>query len=182
VSLNDRVARPGIYEVPFGTTLREILDGAGGMAPGHRFKGVQIGGPLGGILPESALDTPLDFEAVAEAGGIVGHAGMVVYSDRDDLVKIARGLMHFCAIESCGKCFPCRIGSVRGTELFDHMMRDGVTDERLALLDDLCETMEVGSLCAMGSMTPAPVRSLVQHFPGDLDRYRAAARPSEEKP
>ncbi len=173
VSLNTRVQKPGLYEVPFGVTLRHILfELAGGMAGGRRFKGVQIGGPLGGILPEGALDTPLDFEAIAAEGGIVGHAGMVVYSDEDDLVKISRGLMHFCAVESCGKCFPCRIGSVRGTELFDQMMADGVTPARLELLQDLCDTMEVGSLCAMGSMTPAPIRSLLKHFPEELDRYK----------
>jgi formate dehydrogenase iron-sulfur subunit len=176
VSLNHRVARPGMYEVELGTTLWEIIFGlAGGMAEGHSFQGVQVGGPLGGILPESMLDTPLDFEAMAAKGGIVGHAGVVVYSKADDLMKVGRGLMHFCAVESCGKCFPCRIGSVRGTELMDQMMTQGVTEARLALLTDLCETMKYGSLCAMGSMTPAPIESLLLHFPEALDRYRRPA-------
>jgi NADH:ubiquinone oxidoreductase subunit F (NADH-binding)/NADH:ubiquinone oxidoreductase subunit E len=123
VSLNTAVRRPGLYEVELGTTLREVIfDLAGGLAEGKRFKGVQVGGPLGGILPESALDTPLDFEALDRVGGILGHAGMVIYTEDHDLVEICRGLMAFCAVESCGKCFPCRIGSVRGTELFDQML------------------------------------------------------------
>jgi formate dehydrogenase iron-sulfur subunit len=182
ISLNTRVARPGIYEVPFGITLREIIfDVAGGMAAGHTFKAVQVGGPLGGILPESLLDTPLDFEAMAEVGAIVGHAGIVVYSNHDDLMRISRGLMHFCAVESCGKCFPCRIGAVRGTELFDQMMAPaseggGVTPARLELLEDLCETMKYGSLCAMGGMTPAPIETMIKYFPEELERYRSGAK------
>ena len=176
VSLNSAVARPGVYEVELGVTLRHVIFHlAGGMARGKTFKGVQVGGPLGSILPESALDTPLAFEELAAAGGILGHAGMVVYTEDDDLVKICRGLMAFCAVESCGKCFPCRIGAVRGTELFDQMMNPeagGVTPERLELLGDLLETMKVGSLCALGSMTPLPMESLLNHFPDELDRYR----------
>jgi formate dehydrogenase iron-sulfur subunit len=173
LSLNTRVQRPGIYEVALGMTLRQVIfDLAGGMAAGQTFKAVQVGGPLGGLLPESLLDTPLEFEAMAAAGGLLGHGGIVVYSQQDDLVKIGRGLFHFCAVESCGKCFPCRIGAVRGTELFDQMIADGVTEQRLTLLSDLCETMKYGSLCAMGGMTPAPIESIVEHFPEELDRYR----------
>ncbi|MBT6149148.1 MAG: hypothetical protein HOH74_27170, partial [Gemmatimonadetes bacterium] len=173
VSLNHRVARPGVYEIELGMTLRQVIfDLAGGMAAGQSFKAVQVGGPLGGLLAESHLDTPLDFEAMAAQGAILGHGGIVVYSQEDDLVKIGRGLMHFCAVESCGKCFPCRIGAVRGTELFDQMIETGVTDDRLNLLGELCETMKFGSLCAMGGMTPAPIESLIQHFPEELDRYR----------
>lgn len=180
VSLNTAVRRPGMYEVELGTTLREILfDLAGGMADGKRFKGVQVGGPLGGILPESALDTPLDFEALDRVGGILGHAGMVVYTEDHDLVEICRGLMHFCAVESCGKCFPCRIGAVRGTELFDQMLdpgQGGVTEARLDLLRDLLETMKLGSLCALGSMTPLPIESLLRDFPEELERHRVEGR------
>ena len=173
VSLNARVRNPGMYEVEFGMTLRQIIfDLAGGMAEGHEFKGVQIGGPLGGILPASCLDTPLDIEAVAAKNGIVGHAGIVVYSQADDLVEICRGLMEFCAVESCGKCFPCRIGSVRGTELFDQMIETGVTEKRLDLLKDLCEAMKLGSLCALGGLIPLPIECLLQYFPEELDRYR----------
>jgi len=169
VSLNRRVKRPGLYEVELGTTLREIIfDLAGGMAEGETFKAVQIGGPLGGLLPESALDTPLDFEQLPKVGGLLGHGGMVVYSQRDDLAAIARGTMAFCAKESCGKCFPCRIGSVRATELLDQIHTDGATSERIELLEDICETMKTGSLCAMGSMTPAAVESVISHFPAEL--------------
>ncbi len=168
VSLNSRVANPGMYEVPFGMTLRQIIDLAGGMAEGQAFRAVQVGGPLGGLVPEQHLDTPLDFEAMDAIGAIVGHAGMVVYSEEDDLWAVARGLMHFCAIESCGKCFPCRIGSVRGTELLDQIRESGMTPARRELLEDLCETMKYGSLCAMGSMTPAPIETILEHFPEAL--------------
>ncbi|MCE9590635.1 MAG: NAD(P)H-dependent oxidoreductase subunit E [Planctomycetes bacterium] len=186
VSLNARVKRPGFYEVELGITLRQLIfDLAGGMADGQTFKAIQIGGPLGGILPESKLDTKLDFEALAAAKGILGHAGVVVYSQNDNLVEICRGLMEFCAIESCGKCFPCRIGSVRGTELFDQMMdtaspRGGVTDVRLNLLTELCETMKYGSLCALGGMIPAPIECLMEYFPQELDRYRKAGEATRE--
>jgi len=176
VSINSRVKRPGMYEVELGMTLRELIfDLAGGMADGQKFKAVQVGGPLGGILPESKLDTKLDFEAMAAAKGILGHAGVVVYSQEDDLVLICRGLMEFCAVESCGKCFPCRIGSVRGTELFDQMIQTGVTDARLSLLGELCETMKYGSLCALGGMIPAPIECLMEYFPEELNRYRRGA-------
>ena len=173
VSFNTRVKRPGLYEIELGRTLRDVIFGkAGGMEEGQSFKAVQVGGPLGGLVPESLLDTPLEFEAMAEIGAILGHAGMVVYSEEDDLVEIGRGLFHFCAVESCGKCFPCRIGAVRGTELFDQMMEDGVTASRMELLRDLCEAMKYGSLCAMGTMTPDPILSIVEHFPEEFDRYR----------
>ena len=169
VSLNTRVKRPGLYEVELGTTLRQIIfDLAGGMADGEIFKAVQIGGPLGGILPASALDTPLAFESLQQVGGILGHGGMVIYSENDDLAKIARGVMAFCGRESCGKCFPCRIGSVRATELLDQISESGATPERLELLTDICDTMKAGSLCAMGSMTPAAVESVLTHFPTEL--------------
>lgn len=178
VSLNTRVKRPGLYEIELGMTLRELIFGmAGGMQAGQRFKAAQVGGPLGGILPERLLDTPMTFEALAEAGAMLGHAGVVVYSDEDDLVEIGRALMHFCAIESCGKCFPCRIGAVRGTELIDRMMATGngggVTDQRMVLLAELCETMLHGSLCALGGMVPIPINNLMEFFPEEFDKYRA---------
>jgi NADH:ubiquinone oxidoreductase subunit F (NADH-binding)/NADH:ubiquinone oxidoreductase subunit E len=167
VSLNSRVARPGLYEVELGKiTLREILfDLAGGMADGRQFKAVQVGGPLGAILPESLLDTPFDFESLSKVGGILGHGGMVVYGQGDDLFAIARGLLAFCARESCGKCFPCRFGSQRGVELLDRIRADGFTEERRRLLDDLLETLELGSLCGLGGMIPLPVRSVLRWFP-----------------
>ena len=171
ISLNHRVKRPGVYEVELGITLREILELAGGMADGQEFKAIQVGGPLGGILPASKLDTPLDFEAMAAQKAIVGHAGIVVYSQEDDLWKIGRGLMEFCAIESCGKCFPCRIGSVRGTELMDQIASRGASAARMQLLEELCETMKYGSLCAMGGMTPAPIECILQYFPEEWKRF-----------
>ena len=176
VSLNTRVARPGLYEVEMGVTIREIIFGlAGGMAEDEEFKAVQIGGPLGAILDESALDAPFSFEGLAAAGGILGHGGMVVYSQRDDLARIAAGLMRFCAVESCGRCFPCRIGSVRGTELIDRMLEDGVTDARMELLSDLCDTMRHGSLCGLGKMLPDPIESVVKRFPDEFEQYRRPA-------
>lgn len=173
LSLNTRVARPGLYEVELGTTLREIIfDLAGGMADGEEFKAVQIGGPLGAILGPEALDAPFSFDGLTAAGGILGHGGIVVYSRSDDLARIALGLMRFCAVESCGRCFPCRIGSVRGAELMDRMLTDGVTDERMDLLADLCETMKYGSLCGLGKMLPDPIESVARRFPEEFDAYR----------
>lgn len=166
VSLNNRVRRPGLHEVEMGTTLRDLVfEHAGGMAVGHRFRAVQIGGPLGAILPESALDAPIGFESLAAVGGTLGHGGMVVFSDQDDLLAIGRGLMAFAARESCGKCFPCRIGTVRGVELLDRIAVHGLTPERRLLLEELCETMRLGSLCGLGGMAPTPIESLLAHFP-----------------
>ncbi len=174
VSLNTRVKNPGFYEVELGTTLRELIfEIAGGMQPGQEFKAVQVGGPLGGIFPESLLDTPLDFEAMNQAKGLLGHAGIVVYSMEDDLVQIGRGLMEFCAIESCGKCFPCRIGAVRGTELFDQIIEKGPSQKRLDLMAELCETMKYGSLCALGGAIPTPIENLMEFFPEEFSRYNS---------
>lgn len=166
VSLNTRVKRPGLYEVEMGTTIREILfDLADGMADGHTFQAMQVGGPLGAILPEAALDAPFSFEGLEAAGGILGHGGIVVFSDQDDLMSMGRGLMAFCARESCGKCFPCCIGTARGVELLDQIIDGGLTTEREELLLDLCETLKLGSLCGLGGMAPTPILSLLQHFP-----------------
>lgn len=173
ISINSRVKRPGMYEVELGTTLRELIfDHAGGMADGEVFQAVQVGGPLGGIFPEELLDTPLDFEAMGKVKGLLGHGGVVVYSEKDDLLEIGRWLMEFCAIESCGKCFPCRIGAVRGTELFDQMLTNGVTDQKLELLSELCETMKYGSLCALGGAIPTPVECLMEYFPHLFEAHR----------
>ncbi len=185
VSLNTRVRNPGLYEIEPGITLRELIfETAGGMQTGQQFKAVQVGGPLGGIFPESLLDTRLTFEDMDAAGGLLGHAGIVVYSQQDDLMEVGRALMQFCAVESCGKCFPCRLGSVRGAELFDQMLAvdepdGGVTDARMELLSDLCETMELGSLCALGGLLPLPIRNLMDHFPDEFDRYRCSERDGE---
>jgi formate dehydrogenase iron-sulfur subunit len=157
----------GLVEVPFGLTLRELLyDFGGGSRSGRPLRAVQVGGPLGAYLPESQFDTVLDYEAFAEIGAGLGHGGIVAFDDTVDLAKQARYAMKFCAIESCGKCTPCRIGSTRGVEVIDRI-RAG-QHEQIPLLEELCETMTQGSLCAMGSMTPIPVISALRHFPEDF--------------
>jgi formate dehydrogenase iron-sulfur subunit len=130
---------------------------------------VQVGGPLGAYFPVRLLDTPLDYEAFAEQGGLIGHGGIVVFDDRVNMAQQARFAMEFCAIESCGKCTPCRIGSVRGVEVIDRIVANENREANLELLGDLCDTMVDGSLCAMGGMTPFPVRSAVKYFPKDFE-------------
>ena len=160
----------GLVEKAFGLTLRELIQGfGGGTASGRKLRAVQVGGPLGAYFPEDLLDTPLDYEAFIELGGMVGHGGVVVFDDNVDMAAQARFAMEFCAIESCGKCTPCRIGSVRGTEVIDRIVADENRDENLLLLGELCDTMVDGSLCAMGGMTPFPVRSAVKYFPEDFN-------------
>jgi formate dehydrogenase iron-sulfur subunit len=177
VSVNAAIARPGVYEVELGTTLRTVLfDLAGGMAGGKALKAIQVGGPLAGILGPEHLDLALTFEDLAAAGGMLGHGGIVVYPDDVDLVGIGRGLMKFCAVESCGRCFPCRIGSVRGTELFDKILDGRGTQGDLNLLAELDETMLYGSLCALGGAIPVPIDSLLTRFIGEFDRYIPGAR------
>lgn len=164
VCFNERFARPGVYEVPFGMTMRALCeDVAGGLAGGHAVKALQIGGPLGGILPASLLDTAFDFDDLAAVGCMVGHGGIVGFDESTDMRALARHLLHFGAAESCGKCFPCRIGLRRGYEMF----ADGLAVDR-AKLEALLETLELGSLCAHGGGMPAPIRSLLSHFPEEL--------------
>jgi formate dehydrogenase iron-sulfur subunit len=139
-------------------------------------RAVQIGGPLGAYFPASKLDTPLDYEAFVEAGGMIGHGGIVVFDDTVDMAAQARFAMEFCALESCGKCTPCRIGAVRGVEVIDRIVAGTNRDANRALLDELCDTMEDGSLCAMGGMTPYPVRSAIRHFPEDFESKAGAAQ------
>ncbi len=169
MQLGGNVKRGGLVEVPFGISLRDLVEGyGGGTVSGKAIKAVQIGGPLGAYLPTSLLDLPLDYEAIASAGGLLGHGGIVVFDDSVDMVSQARFAMEFCAIESCGKCAPCRIGSVRGVEVIDRIARGEEKEQNLDLLVDLCETMEDGSLCAMGGLTPLPVRSALNFFPEDF--------------
>jgi NADH:ubiquinone oxidoreductase subunit F (NADH-binding)/NADH:ubiquinone oxidoreductase subunit E len=164
VCFNERFRKPGVYEVPFGLTTRELCeDLAGGLVDGRSIKAVQIGGPLGGILPASQLDTPFDFDALAAVGCMVGHGGIVAFDDQTDMREVARHLLRFGAHESCGKCFPCRIGLRRAHEMFE--VRTPIDRERL---EALLETLELGSLCAHGGGMPAPIRSLLSHFPGEL--------------
>jgi len=164
VCFNERFAKPGVWEVRFGTSMRELCEGlAGGIADGHSLKALQIGGPLGGILPAGLLDTPFDFDELAARGCMVGHGGIVAFDERTDMRAVARHLLRFGADESCGKCFPCRIGLRRAEEMF---AADAVVD-RLRL-EELLETLELGSLCAHGGGMPAPIRSLLAHFPNEL--------------
>jgi formate dehydrogenase iron-sulfur subunit len=171
IQLAGNVKRGGLIERAFGLTLRELIyDYGGGTASGRPLRAVQVGGPLGAYFPASLLDLPLDYEAFATEKGMVGHGGVVVFDDTVDLARQARFAMEFCAIESCGKCTPCRIGSTRGVEVIDRIIADKDRAANLALLDDLCTTMLDGSLCALGGLTPLPVQSAIKHFPEDFDR------------
>ncbi|MEO8046296.1 MAG: NADH-ubiquinone oxidoreductase-F iron-sulfur binding region domain-containing protein [Nitrospirota bacterium] len=171
VQLGGRVKQPGLIEIPFGLTLHDVLDRfGGGMAPGSRFKAVQVGGPLGSLFPESQLNIPICYDAFAEAGAILGHGGIVVYDHETDMVELARHFMAFTADESCGKCTPCRIGSVRGREILERIQRGQGTAEDLFLLSDLGETMKATSLCALGGRAPYPVLTAIEHFPNEFAR------------
>ena len=153
----------------FGLTLRELLfDFGGGSRSGRPIKAVQVGGPLGAYVPESLWDLPLDYEVYAAKGAVLGHGGIVVHDDTADMSALARYAMAFCALESCGKCTPCRIGSTRGVEVIDRIRRNERRDEQVVLLRSLCDTMLHGSLCAMGGMTPYPVLSALDHYPQDF--------------
>jgi formate dehydrogenase iron-sulfur subunit len=167
--LAGNIKHGGIVELAFGVTLRELLyDYGGGSATGRPLRAVQVGGPLGAFVPASDFDIPLDYEAFITKGAIVGHGGIVAFDDTVDMAKLARYALEFCAIESCGKCTPCRIGSTRGVEVIDRLLAGDRPQLQLTVLRDLCETMEHASLCALGGMTPYPVRSALQHFPGDF--------------
>jgi formate dehydrogenase iron-sulfur subunit len=169
IQLAGNIQHGGLVEKAFGLTLRQaIYDFGGGTATGRPLRAVQVGGPLGAYFPESLLDTPLDYEAFAAKRGLVGHGGIVVFDDTVDLARQARFAMEFCAIESCGKCTPCRIGSTRGVEVIDRIIANQERTKNLEVLDDLCELLLDGSLCALGGLTPYPVLSAVQHFPEDF--------------
>jgi formate dehydrogenase iron-sulfur subunit len=173
IQLGGNIARGGLIEKAFGITLREILyDFGGGSRSGRPIRTVQIGGPLGAYLPETLFDTPLDYEVFARVGAMLGHGGIVAFDDMVDMASMARYAMEFCAIESCGKCTPCRIGSVRAVEVLDRIARDQDSGTNLRLLDDLCSTMVDGSLCGLGAMAPIPVQSAMKHFPEDFQRRR----------
>ena len=167
--LAGNVARGGIVELGFGVSLRELVeDFGGGTRSGRPLRAVQVGGPLGAYFPAAALDVPMDYEALASAGGLLGHGGVVVFDDTVDMAAQARFAMEFCAVESCGKCTPCRIGSTRGVEVIDRITAGVDRERNLELLEDLCQTMTDGSLCAMGGLTPLPVRSALHHFGEDF--------------
>lgn len=167
--LAGNIKRGGLVELAFGVTLRELVETfGGGTASGRPVRAVQVGGPLGTYLPESQWDIPMDYEAYAQVGAVIGHGGLVVHDDTSNLAELAQYAMHFCAVESCGKCTPCRIGSTRGVEVIARIREGDTSDKQIMLLRDLCDTMVAGSLCAMGGMTPYPVLSALDHFPEDF--------------
>jgi formate dehydrogenase iron-sulfur subunit len=169
----------GLVEIAFGMTLRELLyDYGGGSFSGRPLRAVQVGGPLGAYLPESQFDTPLDYEAFAAVKGMLGHGGIVAFDDTVDMAAQARYAMEFCAIESCGKCTPCRIGSTRGVEVIDRLIAGENAAKQETILRDLCETLTYGSLCALGGLTPYPVISALNHFPQDFVKPVKAASAS----
>ncbi|WP_397579988.1 NADH-ubiquinone oxidoreductase-F iron-sulfur binding region domain-containing protein [Sphingorhabdus sp.] len=169
IQIAGNVKHGGLYEVAFGITLGELVnDIGGGTASGRPVRCVQVGGPLGAYLPPAQFHLPLDYEAFAAADALVGHAGITVFDDTVDMAKMARFAMEFCAIESCGKCTPCRLGSTRGVETIDQIIAGKNVEANLALIADLSETMKFGSLCALGGFTPYPVMSAIKHFPEDF--------------
>ena len=169
IQIAGNVKHGGLFEVAFGITLGEIIDDiAGGTFSGRPVRAVQVGGPLGAYFPRELFDTPFDYEAFAKRDGLIGHGGIVVFDDTVDMSKQARFAMEFCAVESCGKCTPCRIGSTRGVETIDKIRRGERVVENTAVLTDLCNTMKFGSLCALGGFTPYPVMSALKHFPDDF--------------
>jgi len=175
--LAGNIRQGGLVEKAFGITLRQLMiDFGGGTRSGRAIRAVQVGGPLGAYLPEARFDTPIDYEAYAAFGAVVGHGGIVVFDETVDMAKMARYAMHFCAIESCGKCTPCRIGSTRGVEVIDRIIAGDEPVRHVALVRDLCDTMLAGSLCAMGGMTPYPVLSALNEFPEDFGLSAKPAR------
>jgi formate dehydrogenase iron-sulfur subunit len=174
IQLAGNIKRGGLVERAFGVTLRELLyDYGGGSATGRPIRTVQVGGPLGAYIPASQFDVAIDYEALTAIGALLGHGGIVVFDDTVDMAKMARYAMEFCAVESCGKCTPCRIGSTRGVEVIDRILNGVESERNVQLLEDLCETMLQGSLCGLGGMTPFPVQSALKHF---RDDFRARTR------
>jgi formate dehydrogenase iron-sulfur subunit len=171
IQLAGNVRHGGLFEAPFGMTLGELIDAiAEGTESGRAVRAVQVGGPLGAYFPRALFDTPFDYEAFAAKDGLIGHAGIVVFDDSVDMMRQARFAFEFCAIESCGKCTPCRIGAVRGVETVQKIIEGESPADNLALIEDLCNTMKFGSLCALGGFTPYPVMSAITHFPEDFHR------------
>ena len=176
IQLAGNIKCGGLFECGFGVTLGELVnDIGGGTRSGRPVRAVQVGGPLGAYFPPSLFDTPFDYEAFAARDGLIGHGGIVVFDDTVDLAKQARFAMEFCAEESCGKCTPCRIGSVRGIEVIDQIAAGEAVDANVDLLRDLCHTMKFGSLCALGGFIPYPVISALDHFPEDFRPVRREA-------
>jgi formate dehydrogenase iron-sulfur subunit len=177
IQLAGNVRHGGLYETAFGITLGElVIDIGGGTASGRPVRAVQAGGPLGAYFPPSLFDTPYDYEAFAARDGLIGHGGLVVFDDSVDMAEMARFAMEFCAVESCGKCTPCRIGAVRGREVIERIIKGEKTPANIALLEDLCHTMKLGSLCALGGFTPYPVLSALRHYAEDFSAAHIGAK------
>ena len=169
IQLAGNIKYGGLFETAFGITLGELVDDVGGgTRSGRPVRAVQVGGPLGAYFPRALFDTPFDYEAFAAREGLIGHGGIVVFDDTVDMAKQAHFAMEFCAIESCGKCTPCRVGSTRGMEVINHIIRGENRAANMTLLEDLCHTLKFGSLCALGGFTPYPVMSALTHFPEDF--------------
>ncbi|MGX1351639.1 formate dehydrogenase iron-sulfur subunit [Bradyrhizobium elkanii] len=169
IQLAGNIKYGGLFETAFGVTLGELVDEiGGGTFTGREVRAVQVGGPLGAYFPRALFDTPFDYEAFAARDGLIGHGGIVVFDDSVDMAKQARFAMEFCAVESCGKCTPCRIGSTRGVETINKIINGERVAENLAVVEDLCNTMKFGSLCALGGFTPYPVMSALKHFREDF--------------
>jgi formate dehydrogenase iron-sulfur subunit len=169
IQIAGNVKYGGLFETGFGLTLGELVDDVGGgTRSGRPVRAVQVGGPLGAYFPRAFFDTPFDYEAFTAKDGLIGHGGIVVFDDTVDMRQQARFAMEFCALESCGKCTPCRIGSTRGVELIDRLATGANPAETIAILEDLCHTLKYGSLCALGGFTPYPVMSALRHFPEDF--------------
>jgi formate dehydrogenase iron-sulfur subunit len=171
VQLAGNIRRGGLFETAFGVTLGELVDDiGGGTSSGRPVRAVQVGGPLGAYFPRALFDTAFDYEAFAAREGLIGHGGIVVFDETVDMAKQAKFAFEFCAIESCGKCTPCRLGSTRGAETLAKVIANDEREQNLALVADLCQTMTFGSACALGGLTPYPVMSAIKHFPEDFRR------------
>jgi formate dehydrogenase iron-sulfur subunit len=180
IQLAGNIRHGGLFETAFGVTLGELVDDiGGGTLSGRPVRAVQVGGPLGAYFPRALFLTPFDYEAFAARDGLIGHGGIVVFDDTVDMARQARLAIEFCAIESCGKCTPCRIGSTRGVETIDKIIRGERVAENLAVVEDLCNTMKLGSLCALGGFTPYPVMSALKHFKEDFGPAPTRLQPAE---
>jgi formate dehydrogenase iron-sulfur subunit len=169
IQLAGNIRNGGLFETAFGITLGELVDDiGGGTASGRPVRAVQVGGPLGAYFPRELFDTPFDYESFAARDGLIGHGGIVVFDDTVDMARQARFAMEFCAIESCGKCTPCRIGSTRGVETLDKVIAGRDVERNLAIVEDLCHTMKFGSLSPLGGFTPSPEMSALTHFREDV--------------
>ena len=172
--LAGNIKHGGIFETSFGISLNDLINKfGGGTLTGKKIKAVQVGGPLGAYLAENKFNTSMDYESLALAGGMLGHGGVVVFDETVDMAEQARFAMEFCAEESCGKCTPCRIGSTRGVEVIDKIVKGENKAANVHLLLDLLDVMTEGSLCAMGGLTPLPVRSALENFPEDFSLISA---------